>query len=280
MVLRENIAILCAFLLSILLHLLVLPIVYAKKPPMAYLPPAKATHLETPIAEKPEIDLGIDKSKESTLTWIGYEEYEEQRARFANVEQAQMKADTELADPNQATAVLTTIQDISKPFSEFTSQFLEMLQGIEITIPSKEIVKVEQVEIPETPHLQVEIEEIPAEGSPSDRDSEATSVINITSDQWKKGKPLAAQGIVLRPRRPSFTANQLVTNAPSDLVAELHIGARGKPKRVVIVYSTGSGSIDRTLEASLYRWRASGDKIDALVGEETVNITIHITFAK
>ncbi|MBC8421553.1 hypothetical protein H8D99_00290 [bacterium] len=280
MVLRENVAILCAFLLSILLHLLVLPIVYTKKPPMAYLPPAKATHLETPITEKPEIELGIDKSKESTLTWIGYEEYEEQRARFANVEQAEMKADIEHANPNQVVAVSTAIQEISKPFSEFTSQFLEMLRGIEITTPSKEIVEVEQEETPETPQLQVEIEEIPADGNPSDRDSEATSVFNITSDQWKKGKPLASQGIVLRPRIPIFTANQLVTNAPSDLVAELHIGALGKPNRVVIVYSTGSGSIDRTLEASLYRWRASGDKIDELEGEETVNITIHITFAK
>ena len=114
--------------------------------------------------------------------------------------------------------------------------------------------------------------------NPSDRYSEATSLINISKEQWKSGKPLAAEGIVLRPRKPSFTANQLVTNAPSGLVATLHINRIGKPIRVEILVSTGSFSIDRSLESSLYRWRASGERIDSLVEDETVRITIHIMF--
>ena len=69
-----------------------MPIFYSEKPSMAHIPTAKATHLKTPDIENPEIELGIDKSRESTLTWIGYEEYEEQLARFATVEQADMRA--------------------------------------------------------------------------------------------------------------------------------------------------------------------------------------------
>lgn len=280
MVLRENIAILVALVLSVGLHLLVLPIVYSKKPPMTHLPPAKATHLETPPVEKPEIELGIDNSKESTLTWIGYEEYEQQRARFAEVEQASMKTETDVPEPNPSMDVVATLQQLTEPVAEMASKLLEALQGIEISTPAKEVPLVQPVSKPPIPEPVEVVEEVPVEGNPSDRDSEATSVIQISPDQWRSGKPLASQGIVLRPRRPSFTANQLVTNAPSDLVAELHIDRRGKPQDVVILFSTGSPSIDRSLESSLYRWRASGDQIDALEDEETLNITIHITFSK
>jgi hypothetical protein len=120
----------------------------------------------------------------------------------------------------------------------------------------------------------------PAEprNNPSDRDSEATSVIQISPEQWKQGKPLAANGIVLRPKRPSFTANQTVSNIAGNLGADLIINKDGKPANVVIRVSTGSFSIDRTIESSLYRWRASGEKIDALVGDETITITINILF--
>ena len=75
---RDYVAILLAFALSVGLHLYILPMAYSSKPPMTYIPPTKATNLETPKTEMPEIELGIDSSKESTLTWIGYEEYEEQ----------------------------------------------------------------------------------------------------------------------------------------------------------------------------------------------------------
>jgi len=280
MVHRDNIVILIALVLSVGLHLLILPVVYSKKPPMTYLPPAKATHLETLSLEKPVIELGIDKSKESTLTWIGYEEYEEQRARFAKVEQAAMKTEVDVAQPQPPAISLSLFQQMAIPIAEMASKLLEALRSIEITTPANELpIVLPTVEVVEQPPTKVE-EDAPFEGNPSDRDSEATSVIKISPEQWKSGKPLAAQGIVLRPRRPSFTANQLVTNAPSDLVAQLHINNRGKPQDVVILFSTGSPSIDRSLESSLYRWRASGDQIDAIDDGETLIITIHITFSK
>lgn len=280
MVPRDNFIILFALIISVGLHLLILPVIYSKKPPMTHLPPAKATHLETPSVEKPEIELGIDKSKESTLTWIGYEEYEEQRARFAKVEQAAMKTELDVANPNPTAAAVATLGQLSQPVAELVSQLLKVLQGIEITTPTKEVTTTPLPVQPPTPKPMEIDEETLVEGSPSDRDSEATSVIQISPEQWRSGKPLASQGIVLRPRRPSFTANQLVTNAPSDLVAELHINNQGKPQNVIVLFSTGSSSIDRSLESSLYRWRASGLQIDALKDEETLNITIHISFSK
>ncbi len=77
---RDTIVILFSLLGSVSLHLLILPIVYVKKNHAAFLTPVKATHLETPKEDKPEIELGIDSYSESTLTWIVYEEYEEKPA--------------------------------------------------------------------------------------------------------------------------------------------------------------------------------------------------------
>ncbi|MBT4530704.1 MAG: hypothetical protein HOC27_05815 [Phycisphaerae bacterium] len=287
---RNNAALLCALAGSLTIHAFVIPAVYGSKPSMAHLPDTKATHLETPPIEDKSIELGIDKSKEATLTWIGYEEYEEQRARFAEVEQAAMKTEIEFATPSPIATAINAAKQLANPLAQMAADLLEAIQGIEIQIPSNEpdvvVQKIKQPKptetpLPKSPEPVAEVvEEVIVEGTPSDRDSSATSTIKITPEQWKSGKPLAAQGIVLRPRRPSFTANQLVSNAPSDLVADLFINNKGKPANVDIVFSTGSVSIDGSLISSLYRWRASGEQIDALEDGETILISIHITFAK
>jgi TonB family protein len=72
----------------------------------------------------------------------------------------------------------------------------------------------------------------------------------------------------------------MVSYNPSDLVAELSIDNSGKPVEVSIIVSTGSNSIDRSLVSSLYRWRASGNRINALKNRDTVKITIHLLFSR
>jgi hypothetical protein len=115
---------------------------------------------------------------------------------------------------------------------------------------------------------------------PSELESDPTSIVEVPRESWKTGRPIAAEGIILRPRRPSFTAYQSVTNAPRGLTALLVIDHRGRPVDVEVISGTGSASIDRSLVASLYRWRAAGDKIDALAEEGTFKITIHISFSR
>ncbi len=276
-----------AFAASVFIHVIVIPITYNKKPLIIHLPPTKATHLETPILEQEKIELGINHSKESTLTWIGYEEYEEHRARHSTVEQADMKLADNLSQNKNPQQAIDALRSITQPIAKIAKDFLNALEGLEI-VPNPRKVLVNSTEateiFPDIEDLKPIISKITEEKiinqNHADRDSEATSIIEVSPDQWKSGKPLAAQGIVLRPRRPSFTANQLVTNAPSDLVAELYFNSQGKPQEVIILYSTGTYSVDRSLESSLYRWRASGEQIDALKMNNTFAITIHITFGK
>jgi len=280
---------------SIGMHALVLPLVSASES-LAHSPTTKATHLKTPKLENDEIELGIDNSTTSTLTWIGYDEYEEQRARVSEIEQAEMNADASVSPTRpQKEAILQE----SRLDKEMLDKFVESLQKLPY-LASKN--KTEELQSGETDEPRTPVPDVvpaepsePAEpikpsepaqpdepvkpsDSSSDRDSEATSVIQISPEQWKTGKPLAANGIVLRPKRPSFTANQTVSNIAGNLVADLIINKHGKPMNVIIRVSTGSFSIDRAIESSLYRWRASGKNIDALVDDETITITINVLF--
>ncbi len=260
---------------SVGLHAVVLPIV-SFTPSLRHSPTTKATHLETPTIDELEIELGIDASKESTLTWIGYEEYVEQRARFAKVEQAEMYVSTEVS---KGVITLEELEHLTTPIAELAKQALEAFQELEITFPTGDAVPYEEkVEVAPVELSTPEPEQPSAKANPSDRYSQATSVIHVSPDQWKAGKPLAGEGVVLRPRRPSFTANQTVSSFAGNLAAELIIDKSGKPVDVVILVSTGSYSIDKTIEASLYRWRASGENIELLQQSETVRITINIMF--
>lgn len=267
-----------AIITSLLMHIIALPEVFSTQELLGAISPNKSTHLETPLNNPSKVTLGIDKSSASTLTWIGYEEYELHIATLSTNEQAAMQVVEE--SPMQSVSA-ETIQSISTPISEFASQLLDAIAGIEISFPSRALPPVEITEKPsQAQPSQTQPEEIAEDAVPSDRDSIPTSIVKITQQQWKSGKPIAAEGIVLRPRKPSFTANQLVSNAPSDLIATLYIDNSGKPADVERVMSTGSQSIDRSLIASLYRWRASGKQIDTLEDGKTVPITIHLTFTR
>ena len=275
---------------SVGIHALLLPLVSASES-LTHSPTTKATHLETPKLDEPEIELGIDNSTTSTLTWIGYDEYKEQRARFSEVEQAEMEANEKVSS---SAPIQEQVRHEPKADKKTVHQYLDSIHNFPFSKSKNKPEKQHEVEISEQlaqGHEEIVPEEkvnptVPAEptepaeprNNPSDRDSEATSVIQISPEQWKLGKPLAANGIVLRPKRPSFTANQTVSNIAGNLGADLVINKDGKPANVVIRVSTGSFSIDRTIESSLYRWRASGEKIDALVGDETITITINILF--
>jgi hypothetical protein len=281
---NETVVIVVALGISIATHAIVVPMVSSEHS-LAHSPTTKATHLETPPLDVDNIELGIDESKESTLTWIGYEEYEEQWARFAQVEQAEMHFEPETT-PSPTS--IETLRVITEPLTDLAKELAKLMQEFSIEFPSgkteppksKNLAKSEQPEqlIEQAPTEIAETKPQYPKSNAADRDSDATSIMHISPEQWKSGKPLAGEGIVLRPRRPSFTANQSVSNVVGNLAADLIIDKTGKPINVEILVSTGSYSIDRTIESSLYRWRASGENIEALKSDDTIRITIYIMF--
>ena len=276
---RDAIPLLFAFVASFAIHFAAIPFLANKQLHTPFAPPPDASHLETPRIEQPEIVLGIEESQASTLTWIGYDNYEKHLARLAQVEQAamQLKPRAVISKPKDFSSQFEKLAISTAPIVDGATKLLGALRDLQISFGSKS---------PPSMSRKTQIQEQNAEketlqvAEPSELESDPTSIVEVPRESWKTGRPIAAEGIVLRPRRPSFTAHQSVTNAPRGLTARLEIDHRGRPIEVEVISGTGSGSIDRSLVASLYRWRAAGDKINALADEGTFKITIHISFSR
>lgn len=116
----------------------------------------------------------------------------------------------------------------------------------------------------------------PAEGEQADKDSIPTSTIEVPLADLDPGKPLAREGLELRPQRPRFTTLVELTASPVNPIVEIRFLSSGRPQVARIVLSSGDSRIDRAVEASLYRWRAAGEKLDELKEGQTLNIRIEI----
>lgn len=285
---RDAVPLLIAIGASISIHIVVIPLFANQQfvPPFA--PPPDASHLETPPVEVDEVTLGIESSEGSTLTWIGYDEYRKHLAMLAPVEQAAMqinqpppRATPPEVEPERSKktiqAVLEDLSNTSAPIVDVVKRLLDAIGELRFSSATQYPPPSAK---PATEQGTAVDEESKTSADAADLESDPTSIVEVPRVNWKTGRPLAAEGIILRPRRPSFTAHQTVTNAPRGLITVLVIDHRGRPVNVEVVRGTGSSSIDRSLVASLYRWRAAGEKIDALAKDQTLRITIHISFAR
>ena len=276
---RDAIPLLFAFVASLAIHFAAIGFFTNKRFHTPFAPPPDASHLETPRLEQPEIVLGIEESQASTLTWIGYDNYEKHLARLAQVEQAamQLKQHAVKSKPKDFSSQFDTLAITIAPIVDGATKLLGALRDLQISFGSNSPPSMSRKTQSQEQNADKETLQV---AEPSELESDPTSIVEVPRESWKTGRPIAAEGIVLRPRRPSFTAYQSVTSAARGLTARLEIDHRGRPIKVEVISGTGSGSIDRSLVASLYRWRAAGDKINALAEKGTFKITIHISFSR
>ncbi|MSR42194.1 MAG: hypothetical protein EXS10_09900 [Phycisphaerales bacterium] len=119
-------------------------------------------------------------------------------------------------------------------------------------------------------------EVVSREGALSDRESDPTSVIDVPPNIWRSGRPLAAKGITLKTKRPTFTALNMIDGIGRNPIAELVLGRDGKTLRARLVRSTGNPSADEALINSLYGWSASGKQVERLKPGDTMTIRIRL----
>jgi len=277
-----------------------------------------------PDAEPDSIDLGIDESTASTLTWIGFDDYQEHMAALAEVEQAAFQttptgAEAAPAAPSQAPVdtppdnvdARTPVEsppvdpDTEPPTSpdpfEELEAWLEATQqgdGPPVGEPTKPDARAQalqdmleqlqrMMEDPvETPQPDQAAPPDPSgppqprpagqPGEQSDQESDATSILDVSMEQLTLGRPLAAQGLQIKPRKPVFTMLTLVTAVPANPTAELRFRRDGKPDRVRLLESSGDPRIDESVLNSLYRWRAAGKQLRELEPGQTIPIRIRI----
>jgi hypothetical protein len=113
-------------------------------------------------------------------------------------------------------------------------------------------------------------------GELSDRESDATSIIEVPMNAWHLGRPLAAQGIVLRPVRPRFTVLNRLDGIARNPIGELVLGRDGIPISARVVRSTGNPGVDQSIRSALFKWRASGEQLEKLKPGQTLTIRLRL----
>ena len=294
----------------------------------------------------PEVQLGIDAPTPSTLTWIGYEEYQEHLAALAEFEQAaftddpsggprngprppetaappedaltqtpeqqdateeRLKNEIEQAAPPAASAALSELseEDIiaianwldglaayagPKPEEPTETQrqpeaidpLARWLQHIEAIARERQTQPQEKAEPQPTEAEEEEVtppavEPAPPEvGEHAEKESDATSIVEVPLNEMEPGHPIARPGLEVSPRKPQFTTLTLLTASPGNPLVEIRFGRDGLPAKAVILESSGDSRVDHAFEASLYRWRASGKALSKLAGEQTITVRIRI----
>lgn len=275
-----------------------------------------------------QVPLGLDESNASTMTWIGYEDYQEHMAAVAEVEQAAFQTeptgseaapasptDAPTETPRDESAEQTPPQDPNEspptpdpstspdPFEELEAWFdapegegpdmgeptdpnarsqaiediierlQEMMENPVETQQPEQAAKPEQQPAPQ--QAQPPAQPAGKPGAQSDQESDATSV-EVTLEQMTLGRPLAAQGLQIKPRKPEFTTLTLLTAVPANPLAELRFRRDGKPARVRLLEGSGDPRIDEAVLNSLYRWRAAGKRLRELGARDTIPIQIRI----
>ena len=271
------------------------------------------------MAAEPDPDrvkLGIDESTTSTMTWIGFEDYQEHMAAIADVEQAAFQttptgSEATPASPSESPPPTPEPRDPQDdpstspdPFDELEAWFdAEEGEGPPVGEPTtpdarsqalediiarleqmmQNTVETERPEPEPKPQEPAPPEPAPVQPQPagqpgvqSDQESDASSTIEVTMEQLTLGRPLAAQGLQIKPRKPVFTTLTLLTAVPANPKAELHFRRDGKPARVRLLESSGDSRIDEAVLNSLYRWRAAGKKLRELERDETIPVQIRI----
>jgi len=290
----------------------------------------RAPEEEAEAPEPPEVQLGIDAPTPSTLTWVGYEEYQEHLAALAEFEQAAFTDDPRKGAPPPEGALAQTPEpqepaeerpeDEAGPAAppaeaaalseeniiaianwldglaasagpepeepteterepETIDPLARWLQRIEALARQKQT---EPQEPAEQQPAEAEVPQRAAEpalaeaGDEADKESDAASTIDVPLDEIRLGKPIARPGLEVMPRRPNFTTLTLLTASPGNPLVEIRFGADGRPVKASVVESSGDSRVDHAIEASLYRWRASGKALSDLKGDQTMDVRIRI----
>jgi hypothetical protein len=120
----------------------------------------------------------------------------------------------------------------------------------------------------------------PTPADQADRDADPSSTIDVPAENWKLGRPLAAQGLELRPQRPSFTILTLLTAAPCNPLCEIVFRRDGRPISARMIETSCDPRIDEAVLSSLYRWRASGQVLRDLQDEGTHAVRLRILLTR
>ncbi|MEO1235170.1 MAG: hypothetical protein AAFX76_00120 [Planctomycetota bacterium] len=115
--------------------------------------------------------------------------------------------------------------------------------------------------------------EKPTAAPRSDREADPTALVD--SDTVRPGGVLVGPGLEVRTFRPRFSAAARVSAIPRNPVAVITFDpADGTVLDARLETSTGFDNVDAPILTSLYRWVATGSRLERMDGPFTIRITI------
>lgn len=252
----------------------------------------------------PEQRLGLEKSRNVTITWLGFEHASEHSAREATVDQAELTRDpagepagspaapapTPTTEPPPQSPVPPVVAAPAPPpahIVEATAGAVAAAGEWLVRLPSEMVKLAAMVDPPSPQPPETASQESPpaAEASPellppeaaapagtpgqaSQKESDATSIEQTL--EVRPGQPAAAEGLEIDTIRPRWRYTTLLTAAPRNPTVQITFGRDGRVKRASFLVQDGktldSGyrDVDEPLLNAVYQWTAAGEALEAL----------------
>lgn len=242
---------------------------------------AAAASQSTPI-EIP-IKLGIERSDAHTPNWLGFETPTPHVATPSTVEQSELTRAVGPARDNLARTLASELQSLTSQTIADTRQVLEALVA-ELAKAQSEAAQTQSQDQPERAEPQETIEPRPApqptpqaepapepadeDGSPGLQDDRAADASSLPSEirRTQLGQVVAGQGLRIRTTRIILTDLQRFMGRPPSPLVEIYFARDGSVARAAIAPGQGTGrsDLDQALINALYRWTASGERLEAM----------------
>lgn len=114
------------------------------------------------------------------------------------------------------------------------------------------------------------------QGALANRESDASSIIDVPMINWQNGKPLARKGVTLQTFRPKFNTLNIIDGIAVNPIVSLSFGPSGIPKDVSVTRGSGNPGVDEAIRAALYKWRASGKQIQQMKPGQEVKLRLKL----
>ncbi|MEM6458517.1 MAG: hypothetical protein AAF710_03905 [Planctomycetota bacterium] len=242
-------------------------------------------------AEPPEpLALGReDEPERLTVAWIAYDDFQEVLARAWPTLQPEVQAEAEptpeaplARDPGAAASAPAAAA--SPPTPPEAEQGIDLPDSSEdgalAAGPPEAEAEAEPLRmprpVPPTPpavaSAEAEPEDRPTSAPRADREADATTLENNLA--VRPGGVLVGPGLEVQTFRPRFSAAARVSSTPTNPVARITFDLDGTVLHAELSASTGFANVDGPLLSALYRWKATGPRVERWTTPQTIEITI------
>jgi TonB family protein len=233
-------------------------------------------------APPPRVRLGVERSRQMTLTWLGFEEPTPHAAEVSSVDQAALtptpgeqapaaepdaaqagaaESPAEVAQGRDPAEVAADFEAAVRPVIEQVRQVGLMALAAAQRAAEREAADREAAEAAARAEAEARVEAGDSgERSPSEADAASRErVVDVTP-----GRPAAAEGLQITTVRPNWSAVTRRYTRPGNPVVRIVFGRDGRVIEASITRSSGYSAVDGPLLDAIYSWTAQGEALEGL----------------